>query len=71
MRTATIGMRRREGDVGVDRKPARAQIDRIVLAAAADRRAFGLRPADGLLLVGERRAVPRLDEHADAARDEV
>ena len=27
--------------------------------------------ADRLLLVAERRAVPRLDEHADAARDQV
>ena len=33
--------------------PARAQVDRVVLAAAADRRALGLGPPDGLLLVGE------------------
>ena len=38
---------------------------------AAERRAGDLDPADRVLLIGERRAVPDLDQHPDPARDEV
>ena len=68
---------RREADVRVDRDHGRAgvalrgEVDLVELGMRAERRAAVLDPADRELLVGEARAVPRLDQHPDPAGDEV
>src|SRR5262249_4881949 len=74
---AVVRRRRREPDVGVERDDrlvvgaAEAEVDLVVLAPAGERRAADLEAADGLLLVAERGAVPRLDQHPDTPGDEV
>ena len=71
---AAVGRGRGEADVGVGgmrRAVGASSRSRTSLALAAERRARGLVAADRLLLVGQRGAVPDLDEHADAAGDEV
>ncbi len=47
------------------------EIRRVVLEPAAERRARHLLAPDGLLLVLDRRAVPHLEQHADAAGHDV
>ena len=69
--------RRGEADVRVDRNDGqtarlpRGEVDLVELVRGAERCAAHLRAADRLLLVEQRRAVPDLDQHADAPGDEV
>ena len=61
----------------VDRDPGLAvgalggQVDLVELPLPAERGAGRLQPPDRVLLVGEARAVPDLDQHPDAAGDHV
>ena len=72
-------MERRVGEphvrVGGDERRAaaagRAEVGLRELGAARERRALGLGPADDLLLLAERRAVPGLDDHPDPPDREV
>ena len=59
------------GITGVPSAAARVEVDRVVLVLAGQRCAARLEAADRLLLVVERRAVPGLDAHADAAGDQI
>ena len=59
------------GTTGCAVAVARGQVDRVVLGRPAEGRAVALVAPDGCLLVGQRRAVPRLEEHADAPRHQV
>ncbi len=75
-RRPAVGLGRREPHVGVGRDHelavlARGQVQGLALAALPERRPALLHPTDGLFLVSERRAVPHLEEHPDAAHDEV
>src|SRR4051794_21138204 len=66
---AVVDLGVREVDVAVGRQ--RLGPDGLELVAAAERRADDLRAPQRLLLGLQRRAVPDLDEHPDAPRDEV
>ncbi|MDR6118374.1 hypothetical protein QE370_001558 [Aeromicrobium sp. SORGH_AS981] len=66
-----LGDVRRDGDERLAVRATLAEVDRRVLVAAGQRTARALGPADDRLLPGERLAVPRLDAHVDAARDQV
>src|SRR5262249_56420452 len=74
---AAIRLRGREADVRVDVDARLAvgggttEVRGVELPTAAERGAAGLVTPDHPLLLAERRAVPALDEHADAARDDV
>ncbi|CAB4914100.1 unannotated protein [freshwater metagenome] len=60
--------RRRDGEVPLD---LRGEVDRVELAALAQRCAAALGPPDGLLLVAQVLPVPDLDQHPDLAADQV
>src|SRR5881394_791857 len=73
---AAVGRGRGEADVGVDgdRRFAAAfgiEVEWVGLLAAAEGGALVLVAADRRLLVFQRRAVPDLEQHADAAGDQI
>ena len=70
-RRRRAGCARPTAIAGSPSSPFAAKSARSNSSARAERRALALGPPDDRLLLGERRAVPDLDVHADPAGDEV